>query len=128
MARVRALDANGDMQWGHGSRDYLVDTPSVVSQRAMTRLKLFTGDWFLNTLDGTPWRTAVLGRDTNASRDPALRARILGTPGCTGITSYASQQNRSTRGFSVQATISTQFGATTVSLVPAQNGDVRLVR
>lgn len=129
MVAVRALDAVGDMQWGRGRADFLVDVPEAVAQRAKTRMALWFGDWFLNLAEGTPYRTAVLGARTNATRDPALRARILGTAGCTGITVYASQVNRATRVFSVQCTISTAFGTTLVASANVlPNGDVRYVR
>lgn len=129
MTRVRALDASGDMQFGHGSRDFLVNVPAAVVQRAKTRLDLWVGDWFLNTDDGTPYRTAVFGARTNATRDPAIRARLLGTPGCTGITTYASQQSRQSRAWSVQATIDTAYGQTLVATaLNIPNGDVRYSR
>lgn len=126
---VRQLDQNGDMQFGRGKRDFISDTPEVVGQRAKTRMSLWTSDWYLNLAEGTPYRTAVLGMRTNATRDPALRSRILGTAGCTGITAYASQITRSTRGYNVQANIQTAFGVgAIVASVPIPNGDVRLVR
>ena len=121
MTRVRALDPNGDMIFGHGSRDFLVDVPAAVVQRAKTRLGLWVGDWFLNTDDGTPYRTAVFGARTNASRDPAIRARLLGTPGCTGITAYASQQepSKAAQVVACRLTIDTAYGQTLVSTAPA---------
>lgn len=127
--RVRALSDSGDMQFGHGAADFIADTPAVVQQRAATRLGLWVGQWYRDTLDGTPYRTAVFGLRTNATRDPAIRARLLATPGCTGIAAYASQQDRGTRRWSVQATLDTQFGRTLVSTGAATpNGDVRYER
>jgi hypothetical protein len=127
--RVRALDENGDMQFGRGSRDYIVDIPEVVRQRAATRLGLWLGQWYRATDDGTPYRTMVFGMRTNATRDPAIRARILATPGCTGISAYASQQDRQARSWSVQARIDTQFGQVLVAQAIADPlADVRIAR
>lgn len=70
----------------------------------------------LDITDGTPWRTEVLGKYTGPTRDMVLRARILETPGVTAITAYDSALNRDTRAFTAQATISTQYGATTVQV------------
>ncbi len=128
IASVRQLDPSGDMQWGRGRRNFVTDVPEVVAQRAGTRMRLWTADWFLNLGEGTPYRTAVLGKRTEATRDPALRARILGTLGCTGLTAYASQIDRGARGYSVQATASTIFGVTPIVATTTPNGDVRLVR
>lgn len=127
--RVRQLSSSGDMQFGRGGRDFIRDEPEVVAQRAETRLALYQGDWFLNPRDGTPWRTKVLGRRTDATRDPALQARILGTPGCTKLVSYASQLGRGIRAFSVQAVIATQFddGANPTPIAVSSD-DVRLNR
>ena len=88
--RYRRLDANGDYSMGHGQADYLVNTPQTVAQAVQTRLNLFLGQWFLNTADGTPWNTAVLGRNAKATADLAIQARVLGTPGVTGIATFAS--------------------------------------
>jgi hypothetical protein len=117
------------MQFGRGSANFLVNTPRCVGQIVETRLGLNVGDWFLDITDGTPWRTQVLGFRTEASRDPALRARILGTPGVTGISAYGSQLSRQTRAFTLQATIDTVFGRTIVSTAAAgPNQDVRIAR
>ena len=113
--RVRALDANGDMTWGRGQGNFLVNTPAAVAQCVKTRLGLFKGEFFRDTSEGTDWKAKVLGERTASTRDPEIRARILGTQGVTGITSYASQVNRETRTFSVQAEISTLYGAAKVS-------------
>lgn len=112
--RYRKLDTDGDMVFGGGQAAFYRDVPEAPAQAAMTRLQLYEGEWFLDTRDGTPWKTKVLGKHTAASRDPVLRARILGTTGVKGITAYASQVNRDTRTFSVQATIDTIYGQAVV--------------
>jgi hypothetical protein len=110
--RVRKMDANGDMTFGGGQASFYRDQPEAPAQAALTRLYLFLGEWFLDTSDGTPWKTQVLGKYTGSTRDPVIRQRILGTPGVTGIAAYGSQLNRDTREFDVQATIDTLYGQT----------------
>ncbi|VXB25454.1 conserved hypothetical protein [Burkholderia sp. 8Y] len=113
--RYRALDANGDYSWGQGSANFLVDSPEAVAQLVLTRLKLSTGEWFLDTTEGTPYATEILGAGTASTRDLAIQERILETDGVTGIADYASVVNPTTRAFTVAATIDTTYGQTTIT-------------
>lgn len=108
--RIRRVDATGDMTFGQGQTNFWRDVPDAPAQLASSRLHLEEGEWFLDTTDGTPWRTKVLGKRTANTRDPVIRSRILGTQGVKQITAYDSVLNRDTRGFAVQATIETAYG------------------
>lgn len=112
--RVRKMDADGDYVLGTG-QDFLVDSPESVAQAVQTRLGLYTGEWFIDTDDGTPWRTEVLGKYTLSTYDAVLKARILGTPGVTQIDDYSSDFDGETRHLVVTATITTDYGQATVS-------------
>lgn len=111
----RQLDANGDMTFGHGLANFLANSPATVAQAVMTRLRLYSGEWFLDTQDGTPWRTKVLGVRTAGTRDVVLRARILGTPGVTAITSFTATVDPVSRRYTVQAGIDTVYGSAVAS-------------
>ena len=111
--KVRKLDANYDMVFGHSSADFWQDVPDAPAQCVLTRLELYLGEWFLNTADGTPWYSQILSgsvKNTAATRDPALQARMLGTQGINSMLAYASQLDRNTRTFTVQATLDTIYG------------------
>lgn len=110
--RVRRADENGDMMFGGNQAAFHRDTPDAVAQIVESRLQLWEGQWYLDLNEGTPYETQVLGKRTETLRDPALRARILDTPGVTEIMRYDSVLNRDTRGFTVAATISTAFSRT----------------
>lgn len=112
--RYRRLDENGDYLFGHGLADFWIDKPEAVAQAALTRLEMFTGDWYAAPGDGMPWRTMVLGKGTEATRDPAIQGRVLATPGCTGLVSYSSRLDRDTRTFYSAITINTIFGQATL--------------
>lgn len=112
--RYRKLSPTGDYVFGNGQADFWRDVPDAVAQAAYTRLQLWLGQWFLNTADGTPYQTQVLGKYTGSTRDAAIRARILGTQGLTSIDAYASQVDRDTRAFSVQATVTTTYSASQI--------------
>lgn len=118
--RYRKLDADGDMQFGHGAGDFWKDQPEAVGQSVKTRLLLFTGEWFLDVTAGTPWggfplndevvrRGRVLGTHTQLSRDAAIRDRILSTEGVRTILQYGSSFNPNTRFFSINAIIDTIY-------------------
>lgn len=113
--RYRRL-VNGDYQAGHGVADWLVNSPQAVAQAVETRLALYTGQWFLDRSEGTPWMTQVLGRHAEIVADLALRNRVLATTGVTGIASFASTLDRNTRRYGLQANIATAYDAGTVAV------------
>lgn len=106
---VRRLDENGDLTFGGGRGDYLQNSVAAVVQVVWTRLRLWRGEWFLDTEEGTPWSQAVLGFGTRDLIEPALRARILGTPGVTDIVSFGLVIDEQ-RQASIRVTIATAFG------------------
>lgn len=105
----------GDYSFGHAAADFWTNVPDAPAQAALTRMYLFLGDWFLNTSDGTPWDTQVLGKYTSNTRDPALQSRILGTQAVKAILSYSSNVNRDTRAFTVNGQLDTIYGPATIS-------------
>lgn len=112
--RYRKEDADGDYVFGRQELDFLTDSPEAVAQAVNTRLQLFKGEWFVDTSDGTPWRTEVLGKNTATTYDAAIRQRILRTPGVLRLTAYSSSVSTDTRNLSVNATIDTIYGSTQV--------------
>jgi len=106
--KYRALDENGDYQIGL----FLQNTPEAVAQAVKTRLLLWMGEWFMDTLDGTPYMQDILGHGTNY--DLEIKARILGTSGVKEITNYSSSILN--RALLVNCTLSTIYGAITVSI------------
>ena len=115
---VYTLDG-GDWQFGHGSADYFINVPDAVAQIALTRLALNQGEWFLDTSDGTPWNTQVLGKYTGSVRDLVIQSRINGTPGLapSGITSFSSSLGVSgPRQYLVNMSLATIYSAQPVSI------------
>ncbi len=113
--KYRKLDASGDYSLGSGA-DFLSNSPEAVAQAVLTRLRLWLGEWFVDTSDGTPYLTEILGkRKGGKNPDGAIRQRILGTTGVTEITDYSSSFDGSTRKFTVSATITTDYGTATIT-------------
>lgn len=112
--RYRSLDADGDYTLGSGA-DFLVNSPEAVAQAVLTRLRLWLGEWFVDTQDGMPWNEQVLGKRGGRNPNAAIRQRILGTEGVTAIVAYDSQFDGETRRLRIEATIETIYGTTTIS-------------
>jgi hypothetical protein len=106
----RKLDENGDYSFGRGPVDFWRDVPDAVAQSVRTRLHLEQGEWYLDSQEGTPWRTQVLGKRTENTRDLMIQMRVTETPGVNELVSYSSDLNRDTRDFSVGLTIDTIYG------------------
>jgi hypothetical protein len=104
------------MTFGHGSANFLTNTPAAVGQAIVTRLKLMLGEWFLDNTVGMPYATQVFTEGGRFTADRAAQRVILGTQGVTQLVSYASQFSPS-RAWSVQATVDTIYGQTHVQAV-----------
>jgi hypothetical protein len=104
----------GDMRFGAGRSDMWIDVPEAVGQAVTTRLRLQQGEWFLDLSEGTPWKTRVLGKRTEDTRDAVIKLRTRQTTGVTDIAAYFSDLNRDTRQYTVQVTINTVYGQTVV--------------
>ena len=112
--QYRKLDPAGDYTLGSGA-DFLVNSPEAVAQAVKTRLALWSSEWFIDTSDGMPYSTEVLGkRYQRKNPDSAIKQRILGTPGVSEIVSYSSNFDGVPRKFSVAATINTIYGPATI--------------
>lgn len=115
--RYRQLDGNGDYQLG-GTSVFLVNSPETVAQAVLTRLRLWLGEWFIDTTDGTPWSQEILGKlRQGRNPDAAIKERILGTPGVQEIVSYDSTFDGASRRLSITATLTTDYGQATISEV-----------
>lgn len=113
--RYRKLDADGDYVFGGQQTDFYTDVPEAVGQAVLTRLRLFRGEWFLDTTEGTPL-DQIIGKYTAGTFDAAIRQRILATQGVTALTAYSSDLNADTRALRVVATITTQYGGDPVQI------------
>lgn len=115
--RYRALSDDGDYTFGQGQANFLINSPAAVGQLVMTRLLLFTGEWFLDRNEGMPWATSVLGTGTKALYDQAIREHVLETDGVTDIAEYSSSLADDSRHLSVLMTVNTVYGAIPIETV-----------
>jgi len=109
--RYRKLSPTGDFVFGRGQNDFYIDQPEAVAQAVATRLRLWTGQWFLDTSDGMDWLNEVLGVGTANTRDIAIQMRAVQTPGVVELQGYSSTANQNTRQFTASFTLMTVYGA-----------------
>lgn len=124
--RVRKLDTNGDMVFGHNGNDYLVDSPQAVAQEIYTSLRLLLGEWFLDTTKGVPWLTQVVGqRGSKTNYDDVVKAAIRNVQGVIDLQNYFSTLDPRTRSLIIDtATVITVFGPINLTNLPVGYGYV----
>ena len=110
-----ALDTNHDLMVT-GIDLVLVDGAEQVRQQLLIKLKLWQGEWFLDTEFGTPYLQQILGKQlTMSGAIVALRKSILEVQGVTQIMSFDYQFDRANRTIKVQFTVNTPHGIVEVS-------------
>lgn len=113
--RYRKHDEQGDYSFGSGLNNFHIEGAEAVAQAIETRLKLWMGEWFADTSDGTGWSQAILGKQSKNLYELTLRQRVLETYGVTSIESFQSSLDSDTRRLTVSMTVNTIYGQTTVS-------------
>jgi hypothetical protein len=117
-APVRRLDPNGDFTFGRGKGDYLAGKEATY-QRLVSRLRLITGEWFLDTTAGVPWLpqdgsdvAPILGVKPNLPYvEAVLTDAVLGTDGVDSLESpIVMEFDHNTRSMSVAFEANTTDG------------------
>lgn len=89
----------------------LVSDAEQVRQQLLIKLKLWRGEWFLDTEFGTPYLQSVLGKQlTLSGAVVALRTSILEVSGVRSITEFTYKYSNSERKLSVAFTVDTPYG------------------
>lgn len=114
--RVRRLDENWDPCFGNGQNDYVFDGEAV-AQIIESRLRLWLQEWWEDQDEGLPMFQKILGKmgSSQAIADRLIQKRILETPYVTGLVSFESSFDISTRAYICSAYVNTEFGTITVT-------------
>lgn len=94
-----------------------MDSPECVGQSVRTRLLLMQGEWFLDVTEGTPYGSAIFGKNTGDLYDLAIQQRVLETEGVTSLEAYSSSLDPVTRLLTADMTINTRFGTAPVTVI-----------
>lgn len=112
---LRKLDNNGDMQFGNGTANFYKDTPEAIAQNIYTRLKLWLGEWYLDTDEGTDWLGKCLGKNSMDSALLEIKQRILGTTGVNSIQNFSASIEPTSRKLTITGTVNTIYGNTDIN-------------
>lgn len=94
----------------------LVDKADQVRQQLLIKLKLWRGEWFLDTEFGTPYLQQILGKQLTLSGAlAALRKSILEVEGVRQILTFSYSFSNSTRKLTVEFTADTPYGIVEVT-------------
>lgn len=89
----------------------LIDGAEQVRQQLKIKLKLWTGEWFLDTEFGTPYIQSILGKQlTLSGAIAAIRKSILEVSGVQAIQEFTYDFNNQERILSVSFTANTPYG------------------
>jgi hypothetical protein len=90
---------------------WLVDQAAQVRQQLLIKLKLWTGEWFLDTEFGTPYLQDILGKQlTLSGAIAAIQQSILEVEGVTTIQEFTYNFSSIERKLTVDFTVDTPFG------------------
>lgn len=97
--------------------DMFISGREEVAQTIRTRLRLFVGEYFRDITEGTPWYQTILGKGATLSeRDAAIKRRILRTDGVVQVVQFSTDYDVTTRVFTVQADVVTQYGTIGINI------------
>ena len=105
---VRALDVNGDWQFGGGKSNYLAGNDAI-QQQIKCRLLEFTGNCFWNPQGGLNWPGLLGQRNNEVLLNLQIGSVIANTNGVTSIRQLNVKLNRTNRVLSVSWTVTTVF-------------------
>ena len=92
--RDLALDpATGDLAISGGRLRLTELGAESVAQKLRVRLRLFRGEWFMDTSVGVPYYTDVLGRHPLSAVEALLRQAIVTCPGVKTLESFTFAVN-----------------------------------
>lgn len=114
--RYRKLDENGDYSFGKGQDNFWINVPDAVAQAVETTLKLWLGEWFVDTSLGVPFLQGILGKHDKDLADRTIQDSISAIQGVLNIVDYSSTANADIRSLSAQATINTIYGPTAITI------------
>lgn len=108
-----ALDDSGDLAIVNNDL-VMIDGAERVRQQLQIKLRLWAGEWFMDTEFGTPYLSDILGKQLSlGGAVAALKKSILEVDGVQTITRFEYNFNRASRSLSVDFEVTTPYGLVT---------------
>lgn len=93
---------NGDIVT---SGQQFIEGKAATGQGVYHRLRMFTGEYFLNVLDGTPWFQSILGKSPDGVAETAVKQRIISAPDVLNITQFRFERLAKERTIQIEASL-----------------------
>jgi len=107
--RVAGITSGGDFIFGRGKASYKTKS-GAIAQNVVTRLRLFTDDWYLDVDSGISW-IEMLGTRGNSDRiQRAIEKSVLQTDGVKSISRLEIEKNSEDRSISIILEYNDIFG------------------
>lgn len=87
----------------HG--DHFATGKEATRQGIIRRLRLFLGEYFLDSTEGTPWFQNILGKTQADIAAASIKQRILTAPGVVGISRFEFDIDQKSRKITVFASL-----------------------
>lgn len=106
----------------------MIDGAERVRQHVEIKLKLFAGEWFLDTEFGTPYLSDILGKQISLGASvAALKKSILEVDGVQTITRFDYTFNRAARNLDVDFDVQTPYGNLNIIKAKPENTTMELI-
>ena len=92
----------------------------AIASLVTERLSMSLGEYFLDTSQGIPYFSELLGYGNQVLIERVLTDAILTVEGVLSVSDYQSVMSVSTRVLEIRATVHTIYGTTTIDTFPAQ--------
>lgn len=110
------VNENGLVMTDQGDLSILSDLDALV-QKITRKLKLWKGEYFLDTSAGIPYKEQIFDRPIDAGiASTIITSQITDETEVTEVTNITIDLDPSTRKFSYSATVKTIYGETEVSI------------
>lgn len=101
MSDIKLSTLTNDLEVTNGDLDIIL-MDGAIRQSLLQRLRLFLGEWFLDTSHGVPYFQSILVKNPNLDLIQAtIKNVVLSTPGITELLTFEFDYNNATRVLSV---------------------------